>query len=305
MPLRRVLASDETSMEQIKKAVELRSKALAMQNKGNYFEAIKVLSEAVSLYPQYSQAYCDLGILYESLGVKKDAEILYLKSLEIDPGYLAACTNLALLYESMQDFPKAACYWQKRAELGAPNDKWTQKAKERLSALSGSVPMFVSEDKVKKDIINSSDMIKKERVIASKNKELSFKEQEIAALKENKEQELLTKQQEINLLNQQMESVKEKSQQELTSLNQQINQLSQQLNTLQQENEKKLSAKDEKIKALEQKVLYVQQQSEAEIADKQQEVAKAAEQLTELIGSLREDFTTFRSQDTQQLTAKQ
>lgn len=347
MPFSRVLASEVTPTEQIKKAIELRNKALEAQNKGNYFEAMKVLSEAISLYPQYAQAYCDMGILYEAFGIKKDAEIIYLKALEIDPGCLNVYTNLALLYESMQDIPNAAYYWKKRAELGSLDDKWTQKAKERLLALSQDTSMPNIEEKVQKEIADSSKMMKneiKERKeinalrdeVSSIDKELSLKKQEFellkqenVVLKEKNQQEILVKNQEIDQLSRQMKSLKENSgqeilvkNQELNSLNQrieslkegnnkllvtkqQIDQLNRQINLLQQENEKKLSVKDEQIELLKQKILYVQQQSKKEIAGKQQEVARAAEQLTELIGSLREDFTTFKSKDGQQITAKQ
>lgn len=321
-PFSRVSASDTTSTEQIKKAIELRNKALETQNKGNYFEAMKVLSEAISLYPQYAQAYCDMGILYEAFGIKKDAEIIYLKALEIDPGCLNAYTNLALLYESMQDFSKAAYYWKKRAELGSPNDKWTQKAKEKLLALSQDSPAFNIEERVNKEIADSGKMMKNEAKekkeinalrddVVSRDKELSLKKQEfellkqeISALKDKKDRELLAKNQELDLVSQQMKSFKSENDNKLVVTKQQIDQLNQRINLLQQENENKLSAKDEQIELLKQKVLYVQQQSKEEIAGKQQEVAKAAEQLTELIGSLREDFTTFKSKDLQQITAK-
>ncbi|MFH1441694.1 MAG: hypothetical protein ABIH18_06640 [Candidatus Omnitrophota bacterium] len=352
MPCKFVLASNATSPVEIKKAIELRNKALVMQNEKNYFEAMKVLAEAISLYPQYAQAYCDMGILYEAFGIKKDAEIIYLKALEIDPGCLAACTNLALLYESMQDFSKAAPYWKKRAELGSPNDKWTQKARERFLVLSQttttpSIEAFSIEEKVKKEIADNSEIMKSEAKnkkeinalkdnISSIDRDLSVKKQEFelvkqknTALKEKNRQELIAKNQEIDLLTQQINSLKEKNQQEILAKNreldlltrqikslkeesnklsvakQQIDQLNQQISFLQQESEKKLSAKDEQIDVLKQKILYVKQQSKDEIVGKQQEVAKAAEQLTDLIGSLREDVSSWQNKNSPRVTAMQ
>jgi len=57
--------------------------------------------------------------------------------LEIDPGYLSAHTNLALLHEHLGETQQAILHWRKRHELGDPKDPWTARAEERLAALGG------------------------------------------------------------------------------------------------------------------------------------------------------------------------
>lgn len=283
-------ASETPSVEQIKKAIKLRNQALVMQNEGNYFEAMKVFAEAINLYPQYAQAYCDMGILYEAFGIKKDAEIIYLKALEIDPGCLNGYTNLALLYESTQNFSKAAYYWKKRAELGSPNDKWTQKAKEKLTALSQSPPEFNIEGKVKKEVADNSKMIKNE---VKKKKEINALKNDLIS----RDKELNLRKQEFKTLKQEIAALRDKKDQELFAINQELNQLKQQIDSLRQENEEEISAKNEKIKLLKENILYVKQQSKKKVTDKQKEVAKAAQQLTDLIGSLEEDVSIWKNKN--------
>ncbi len=120
-------------------AREYRAKGLQQQRIGDANTALSYYQKAVELDPAYAVAYNDIGIIYESKGKTDEAEASYLKALDVDPYYLSAHTNLALLYEGGRLLRKAALHWQKRAELGPPNDPWTQKARARYEDIRASL----------------------------------------------------------------------------------------------------------------------------------------------------------------------
>jgi Flp pilus assembly protein TadD len=109
-----------------------REAGLKNQSIGNLPEAMKLYQKAIAIDPGYAVAYNDLGVVYEATGYLDRAEENYLKSIKINPAYLSAYANLALYYENQRNLEKAAFYWAKRAELGSPDDPWTQKAVSRL-----------------------------------------------------------------------------------------------------------------------------------------------------------------------------
>ncbi len=113
-------------------AQQYRQAGLEKQRIGNLSEAMSLYQKAIAVDPGYAVAYNDLGVVYEAMGLPARAEESYLKALKIDPGYLGAYTNLALFYENKRDLEKAAFYWGKRAQIGSPDDPWTQKAARRL-----------------------------------------------------------------------------------------------------------------------------------------------------------------------------
>lgn len=127
------------SRQEIQNLTELQSQARVYRGQGLEFQRIGNIEAAMSLYqkavqidPGYAVAYNDLGIIYEMKGFRYRAEDSYLRAIAIDPNYLSAYSNLALLYEKNRDLNKAAFYWKKRADLGSPNDPWTEKAKQRV-----------------------------------------------------------------------------------------------------------------------------------------------------------------------------
>jgi tetratricopeptide (TPR) repeat protein len=112
-----------------------RNEGIKMQRSGNLSEAMSLYLKAVQLDPFYAVAFNDLGVIYEANGLLDQAEEAYLRSTRIDPNYLSPYSNLASLYEAKRDLRNAAYYWKKRAELGDPQDIWTQKARRRLEDL--------------------------------------------------------------------------------------------------------------------------------------------------------------------------
>ncbi|MDD5465707.1 MAG: tetratricopeptide repeat protein [Candidatus Omnitrophica bacterium] len=113
-------------------AQEYRQAGLGKQRIGSLSEAMGLYQKAIAIDPGYAVAYNDLGVVYEAMGLPERAEESYLKSLKIDPGYSGAYSNLALFYENKGDLEKAALYWGKRAQIGSPDDPWTQKAARRF-----------------------------------------------------------------------------------------------------------------------------------------------------------------------------
>lgn len=124
-------AADDAAVE----AIQYRIKGYVYQRQGDFNRAMENYKKAIERYPFYACAYNDLGILYEQEGRFEKAEELYLKTIEIDPEYVSAYTNLAALYERLGRFDTACYYWEKRSQMGDPNDRWTINAKRRYNEL--------------------------------------------------------------------------------------------------------------------------------------------------------------------------
>lgn len=172
-----------------------RSQGLELQRIGKLDEALSLYQKAVQLDPQFIAAYNDMGILYEAKGLPKKAEESYLRAIELEPGYLSSYSNLALLYESQREFEKAAHYWQKRIDLGAADDPWTEKARKRLDDLFlilGNRPQDIRERQVAgfmHDVAGQKKFQKYDRETSAQdyftNAQLLYKKgKELEALKE-------------------------------------------------------------------------------------------------------------------------
>ncbi len=117
-------------------AVKYRQEALSSQKENNLLEARILLEKAIEIFPNFKEAYNDLGVIYEKFGKLALAENMYLQAVKIDPYYLPPYTNLGYLYEKKGDFAKAAYYWYKRYKLGDKSDIWTQKARKYFLRLA-------------------------------------------------------------------------------------------------------------------------------------------------------------------------
>jgi tetratricopeptide (TPR) repeat protein len=113
-----------------------RINGLAFQRAGNLDQAMAFYQKAIELDPSYGAVYNDLGVLFEAKGLTDRAEDAYLKAVQVDPSDLSAYTNLALIYEAKRDLNKAYFYWDKRAQLGLPDDPWTKRAHSRLKDIN-------------------------------------------------------------------------------------------------------------------------------------------------------------------------
>lgn len=133
----RAIPQKEEDLTSLQKEARLyRSQGLEAQRVGNLELAMAFYKKALEMDPAYAVIYNDLGVIYETQKATALAEESYLKAIRIDPEYLSAYSNLALLYETRRDLEKAAFYWQKRIQLGLPDDPWTAKAKRRLEDIN-------------------------------------------------------------------------------------------------------------------------------------------------------------------------
>ncbi len=105
------------------------------QRRGGKASALSLYQKSAALDPSYPTPLNDAGVLLEDAGRLADAEIAYKQALELNPNYLEAHANLAMLYERMGKKEQAIYHWMKRYQLGDPYDPWTARAEERLVAL--------------------------------------------------------------------------------------------------------------------------------------------------------------------------
>lgn len=113
---------------------------LKFQKSGDYNKALSFFQKAIEIDGLYELAYNDLGILHETYGNINEAEWCYLEAIRINPAFLSPYSNLALLYENKNKLSKAAYYWEKRAQLGLPDDIWAKKAEDRFYQLAQVLP---------------------------------------------------------------------------------------------------------------------------------------------------------------------
>jgi len=128
-----------------------REQGLEQQKLGNLEVAMGFYQKAVTLDPAFAAAYNDIGVIYETRGSTDEAEQSYLRAIKVDPYLLSAYSNLAALYENKRDLDMALYYWKKRAELGASDDPWREKARQRIRdilAVTGGSKMGEKEEDV-------------------------------------------------------------------------------------------------------------------------------------------------------------
>jgi tetratricopeptide (TPR) repeat protein len=83
-----------TSFGQIPlEAITLYRKALEQTNKGNQESALKYLSHAVMIAPQFSMALCEMGRCYEKLGRYPEALMKFDRVLQINTSHAEAEMN--------------------------------------------------------------------------------------------------------------------------------------------------------------------------------------------------------------------
>ncbi|MBI5364927.1 MAG: tetratricopeptide repeat protein [Planctomycetes bacterium] len=88
------------------------------------------LEKAIELDDRFEQAHFELGVLKEDLGKQDEAIRHYRRAIEIDPAFLPALRNLALLYFARKDQANTRL-WVKRA-LEHERDPERRKALENM-----------------------------------------------------------------------------------------------------------------------------------------------------------------------------
>lgn len=134
----------------VQEAAVYRAEGRRLQEKGRPKEALTVYQKAVAVDPEYTDAYNDMGVMFETLGQNLRAEEAYKSALRLEPNFAAARSNLALLYERMGKVKEATEHWAARARIGLPGDSWAVKAREKLIQYHVPVPENLADLEKKK-----------------------------------------------------------------------------------------------------------------------------------------------------------
>lgn len=160
----RGIISEANLTEFQKQARSYRSEGFKQQSLGNLDTAVSLYQKAIQLDPAYAVAYNDLGVVYETYGWLDRAEENYLLALKYDPNFLSPYSNLALLYENKRDLQKAFFYWNKRLDLGSPDDPWTQAAVKRMDDIRQVIPSLKQEFIENQAAVLTQQMIERKRI---------------------------------------------------------------------------------------------------------------------------------------------
>jgi hypothetical protein len=87
-------------------------------------KAVNQLNQALALYPQYVQAYNNLGVVYARLGDRTSERTALQKAVSLNDHFAPAWVNLARMAIVDRDFPSAETLLDKAATL-APTDSQT------------------------------------------------------------------------------------------------------------------------------------------------------------------------------------
>ena len=84
---------------------------------GPYTDAIKYLSQAMEMDPNYSEYYNDRGAVYFKLGQLEQAERDYLRAIELSPPYAEVWTNVGQCYRAMERMEDAVLAYSRAIDL--------------------------------------------------------------------------------------------------------------------------------------------------------------------------------------------
>jgi len=98
-------------------ARELYNKGQVSSDKGDFKKSVKYYKEAISIDPNYIDAYDNLGLAFRQLGELDSAECYYKKSIEKYPKGTTARMNLGQTYTFKKDYDKALIAYQELTNI--------------------------------------------------------------------------------------------------------------------------------------------------------------------------------------------
>lgn len=101
----------------MKTAIDYSKEALVLLKMGKLDEAAKLYLAALTLDPNFTKAYNNLGIIYKLQGRLKDAEANFNKALKLDPKLIPVYSNLANIYRIKGEIKKAKEFCLKAIKL--------------------------------------------------------------------------------------------------------------------------------------------------------------------------------------------
>lgn len=103
------------------KAAKIRNiNGVELYKQGRFFLAKNEFLSSIEIFPEYAEAYNNLGLTYKQLGDMKGAEGSYKNALQYKPGYPEAMNNYGILLETKGNSNAAREYF-KKAVLIAPD----------------------------------------------------------------------------------------------------------------------------------------------------------------------------------------
>lgn len=90
-----------------KSAAEQFDKAVRLMSKQEWQKALERLQHALQVYPQYVQAYNNLGVVYEHLGNRESERSAFEEAVRINDHFAPAWVNLGRMAVVDRDFPYA------------------------------------------------------------------------------------------------------------------------------------------------------------------------------------------------------
>jgi Flp pilus assembly protein TadD len=101
---RRTISAREATTRIPKSALQAYKRSTRLLRDGKTEKAIEELKRAIAIFPEYVQAYNDLGIIYMKLDRVDEAIRALDKSAQLDPGAFNPRLNLGIAYVRRQDF---------------------------------------------------------------------------------------------------------------------------------------------------------------------------------------------------------
>ena len=108
--LQQVLREDSSNFQ------ARRRLAVLLLDKGFNDEAYKQFQFLITIYPSDASLYYNLGIVYEKMRDKENAQAAYIKAIELDPEQTDFKYNLGLVYIDMQKYSEAIPYFEEVLE---------------------------------------------------------------------------------------------------------------------------------------------------------------------------------------------
>jgi len=94
-----------------------KDKSIAYTKKGNYDKAIELFEKAISINPEYADAYFNMGLAYDYKGNYDKAIEMYEKAVSINTKYAAAYNNMGSAYDDKGNHDKAIEMYEKAISI--------------------------------------------------------------------------------------------------------------------------------------------------------------------------------------------
>ncbi|HNR37085.1 MAG TPA: tetratricopeptide repeat protein [Candidatus Hydrogenedentes bacterium] len=138
-------APDSEDYKPSKRAADLNNSAVRALNEKDPARALALVSEAISLEPNFYKAYANQAAILNQLGRPEDAAAALQKLVSIKPDYAEAYVPLGLFLEKLGKTEEAMAQYEKAAELFAILAQ--KKPKDSNPVINRAVALFLSNNK--------------------------------------------------------------------------------------------------------------------------------------------------------------